>query len=68
LNFLSARVEGPKVPDEVVAAAKKLYRPNRKTGERRSLREIAAELSALRFNGPSRQRYFPGSIRAMLRR
>src|SRR5688572_10129462 len=56
---LGRRIEGPKVPDEVVAHAKRLYRPNRRTGARRSLREIANELAALGHLGPSGRPYFP---------
>jgi DNA invertase Pin-like site-specific DNA recombinase len=65
---LGRRVEGPKVPDEVVAHARRLYRRNRGTGERRSLRDIARELAVLGYLSPSGKPYFPGSIRAMLRR
>jgi DNA invertase Pin-like site-specific DNA recombinase len=54
------------IADEVVKHAKRLHRPNRRTGARRSLREIAKELSALGFNAPSGQPYHAGSIRHML--
>ena len=61
------RCEGRKpVPADVVAHARRLARKNPRTGVRRSLREISAELAALGFNGPSGKPYFPGSVRAML--
>ena len=65
---LGRRIEGPKVPDEVIAHAKRLHRPHRKTGQRRSLRQIAAELAALGFNGPSGGPYHPPSVKRMLRK
>ncbi len=65
----TGRCEGRKpVPDEVVAEARRLARRNPKTGERRSLREIAAELAKLGHLGPSGKPYFSGSIAAMLER
>lgn len=63
----TGRCEGRKsVPAEVVAAARRLARKNRRTGERRSLRAIADELARLGYLGPSGKPYFAGSIKAML--
>lgn len=65
----TGRCEGRKpVPAEVVAEARRLYRRNPKTGERRSLRAIAAELARLGHLGPSGAPYHAGSIRQMLAR
>jgi len=49
-----------------VAHARRLARKNPKTGEKRSLRQISAELAKLGHLGPSGQPYFPASISAML--
>ena len=63
----TGRCEGRKpVPDEVVATARRLYRRNPKTSQRRSLREIAAELSKRGLNGPSGGPYHAGSVKRML--
>ncbi len=63
----TGRCEGRKaVPEPVIAEAKRLARKNPKTGERRSLREIAAELAKAGHLSPSGKPYFPGSIKAML--
>jgi DNA invertase Pin-like site-specific DNA recombinase len=67
LRSMSGRCEGRKpVPDQVVAEARRLARRNPRTGNRRSLREIAAELAILGFNGPSGGAYHAGSVRHML--
>lgn len=64
----SGRCEGRKpVPAEVVAEAKRLARKNPKTGERRSLRQIGAELAAAGMLAPSGRAYLPGSVAAMIR-
>ena len=63
----TGRCEGrPPVPEGVVAEARRLARKSPKTGKRRSLRAIAAELAALGHVGPSGQPYHAGSIRRML--
>jgi hypothetical protein len=54
------------VPGAVIAEARRLARRSPKTGERRSLRVIAAELAALGHFGPSGQPYLASSIRHML--
>jgi DNA invertase Pin-like site-specific DNA recombinase len=59
--------EGRKpVPDVVVAEARPLARKSPKTGQRRSLRRIAAELAALGHLAPSGQPCHASSIRHML--
>jgi DNA invertase Pin-like site-specific DNA recombinase len=61
------RCEGRKaVPAEVVALAKRLARVSPKTGKRRSLRAIAAELAAVGYTQPSGHPYLAGSIKCML--
>jgi DNA invertase Pin-like site-specific DNA recombinase len=61
------RCEGRKpVPAETIAAARKLARRSPKTGKRRSLRAISAELAALGHLGPSGKPYLPGSVTRML--
>ena len=63
----TGRCEGRKpVPDEVVTIARRLYRRSPKTGQRRSLRNISAELSNRGFNGPSGEPYYAGSIKRMV--
>lgn len=63
----TGRCEGrPPVPAAVVAAARRLGRPNRRTKVARSLREIAQELAALNMLAPSGKAYHAGSVRAML--
>jgi DNA invertase Pin-like site-specific DNA recombinase len=63
----TGRCEGRKpVPEAVVVEARRLARRSPKTGKRRSLRVIAAELAALGHVGPSGQPYHAGSIRHML--
>jgi DNA invertase Pin-like site-specific DNA recombinase len=54
-----------KRPD-VVAEAKRLYRVNPKTGERRSLREISAELEFAGFLNEFGKPYHPQSIQRMI--
>ncbi len=61
------RCEGRKaVPPETIATARRLARSSPKTGKRRSLRTIAAELAAAGHVGPSGAPYHAGSIRHML--
>jgi hypothetical protein len=61
------RCEGCKpVPSKVVAEARRLARRSPKTGKRRSLRAIAAELALQGHFGPSGSPYYAGSIRHML--
>ncbi len=61
------KCEGRKpVPEEVVVEARRLARKSPKTGRRRSLRVIAAELAALGHIGPSGMPYHAGSIRRMV--
>jgi hypothetical protein len=50
----------------VVREARRLARRNPATHKKRSLSEIAAELSKLGHFDPSGQSHFPGSINAML--
>lgn len=65
----TGRCEGRKpVAAEVITEARRLARRNPRTGERRSLREIAAELATLGHFGPSGKPYHAGSIAHMLRR
>ena len=62
------RCEGRKqVPEQVVWEARRLARRSPRTGQRRSLRAIAAELARLGHFGPSGS-YHAGSIRHMLTR
>lgn len=66
---IGRRIEGrPPFPVEVVSLAKKLHRPQRKTGERRSLREIAQELAVLGYLGSTGKPYVPESVKRMLGR
>jgi DNA invertase Pin-like site-specific DNA recombinase len=65
----AGRCEGRKaVPDAVVREARRLARRSPKTGRRRTLREIAAELAALGFAGPSGAPYGAESVKRMLGR
>ena len=65
----TGRCEGRKpVPPETIAAAKRLARRSPKTGQRRSLRAIAAELAALGHFGPSGGPYHARSIALMIQR
>ena len=66
-----AKVEGRKNyrernPD-MVALARKLYRRNPKTGERRSLREISAELAEAGHLAASGKPFSAGAVRRMVR-
>jgi len=54
-----------KRPD-VVAEAKRLYRVNPKTGDRRSLREVCAELEFAGYFDDSGRPYHPQSIQRMI--
>ncbi|MFO1080269.1 MAG: recombinase family protein [Reyranellaceae bacterium] len=66
---MTGRCEGRKaVSEETISEARRLARKSPKTGERRSLRAIAAELAALGHVGPSGLPYHAGSIRHMLAR
>jgi DNA invertase Pin-like site-specific DNA recombinase len=61
------RCEGRKpVAGETIAAARRLARRSPKTGKKRSLRAISAELAALGLLGPGGQPYHPGSVARML--
>ena len=63
----TGRCEGRRpVPDVVIAEARRLARKSPKTGQRRSLRAIAAELAAIGHLAPSGQAYHASSIRHML--
>jgi DNA invertase Pin-like site-specific DNA recombinase len=63
----TGRCEGRKpVPDAVIAEARRLARKSPKTGKRRSLRAIAAELAALGHVGPGGKPFFPTSVARML--
>ena len=64
---MTGRCEGRKpVPANIVSEAKRLARQSPKTGKRRSLRAIAAELSTLGFLAPSGRAYHPHSVKRML--
>jgi len=64
------KVEGRKshaeLRPEVVSEAKRLYRRSPKTGERRSLREISAELAAMGHLGSTGRPFSPSIIKAMV--
>jgi len=66
------RIEGRKpnaqVAEEAVKLAKRLYRKNPKTGDRRSLREISATLAAEGHVNERGKPYHPQSIRDMVER
>jgi hypothetical protein len=63
------RIEGrPPFPTDVVKLAKSLYRPHRKTGERRSLRAISDELGKRGHLSLTGKPYVPESVKRMLRR
>jgi DNA invertase Pin-like site-specific DNA recombinase len=65
----TGRCEGRKpVPDDVKAEARRLARRSPKTGQRRSLRDIAAELAAMGHLGSSGQPYGAESIKRMIAR
>jgi hypothetical protein len=52
---------------EVVAKAKRQHRASPKTGERRSLRKISAELERLGYRNERGRPYSAKSVRAMVR-
>src|SRR4051812_3143441 len=64
------KVEGRKshaeLRPEVVSEAKRLCRRSPKTGERRSLREISAELAAMGHLGSTGRPFSPSIIKAMV--
>src|SRR5215204_5436104 len=64
------KVEGRKshaeLRPEVVSEAKRLYRRSPKTGERRSLREIATELATMGHVGSTDRPFSPSIIKAMV--
>jgi DNA invertase Pin-like site-specific DNA recombinase len=63
----SGRCEGRKpIPDDVVVLAKKLARASPKTGKRRSLRSIAADLAAAGYAQPSGRPYLAYSVQRMI--
>jgi hypothetical protein len=63
---VTGRSEGPQtVPAAMVAEARRLARKNPRTGQRRSLRAIAAELAKFDHCGPSGKPYFPASVSHM---
>src|SRR3954453_1337297 len=65
----TGRCEGRKpVPEAVVREARRLARKNPRTGEVRSLRQIAAELAKLGHVGPSGKPYGAESVKLMLAR
>jgi DNA invertase Pin-like site-specific DNA recombinase len=64
----TGRCEGRKpVPAGVVAEARRLARRNPKTGEKRSLREIAGALAVKGMMGPAGKPYFAASVAGMLK-
>ena len=66
---LGRRVEGRKpISDKALATAKRLYRRSPKTGQRRSLRQIALEMAALGHTAPNGKEYNANSVRQMLQR
>jgi DNA invertase Pin-like site-specific DNA recombinase len=63
----TGRCEGRKaVPESVVLEARRLARRSPKTGKRRSLRSVAAELAAMGHHGVSGGPYTASSVRYML--
>src|SRR3954471_7013163 len=64
------KVEGRKshaeLRPEVVSETKRLYRRSPKTGERRSLREIAAELASLGHLGSTGRPFSPSIVKTMV--
>src|SRR5690242_15045552 len=63
----TGRCEGPKpVPEAVIREAERLARKSPKTGESRTLREIAEELAALGHLSPSGRPYLAGSVKNIL--
>jgi len=66
---LGRRVEGKarQYSDDLLTQARTLYKANRK-GQRRTLREIAAELAKLGYTATNGTEYNPNSVRQMLER
>src|SRR4051812_37523242 len=65
----TGRCEGRRpVPENVVREAKRLARKSPKTGETRSLRQVAAELAELGHLAPSGKPYEAMSVKRMLER
>ena len=63
----TGRCEGRKpVPEEAVREARRLARRSPKTGQRRSLRKIAAGLAEKGFYGPSGAAYGAESVKRMI--
>jgi DNA invertase Pin-like site-specific DNA recombinase len=63
----AGRCEGRKpVPEAAEVEARRLARRSPKTGKRRSLRAVAAELASLGYFGPTGAPYHAGSVRHML--
>jgi hypothetical protein len=63
----TGRCEGRKpVAEEVIAEARRLARRSPKTGKKRSLRAISAELAATGHLAPSGSAYSASSVRHML--
>lgn len=56
----------PPVPEDAKALAKRLHRRSPKTGKRRSLRQIAAELAEASHMGPSGKPYGAESVKRMV--
>src|SRR4051794_22139731 len=67
---LGRRVEGRKgyadTKPELIREAKRLYRRNPRTGERRSLREIAAELETLGFTTTEGRRFQAAQVKRLV--
>ena len=65
----TGRCEGRKpVPDAVVKEAKRLRRKNPRTGKRRSLRRVAAELAEMGYQAVSGKPYGAESVKQMVAR
>jgi hypothetical protein len=64
------KVEGRKshaeLRPEVVSEARRLYRRSPKTGERRSLREISAELASMGYLGATGRSFSPSIVKTMV--
>jgi len=65
----TGRCEGRKpVPDKIVKEAKRLRRKNPRTGKRRSLRGVAAELAEMGYQAASGKPYGAESVKQMIAR
>lgn len=65
----TGRCEGRKpVPDSIVKEAKRLRRKNSRTGKRRSLRQVAAELAKMGYLAASDKPYGAESVKQMIAR